>query len=273
ARPHPLHRPRRHDGRPPGLVLAHRRPRADRRPGDRAARAAPGGSGVGAGQRPDVRAGGRGRADLRRGRRHRRAGRHDLLGRRPRHPPAHRSAPGRARGAHRDAGHGRARGGGAADRRAPGPAGVARTVARHPLRRRPAARPRRPGRGGRLAGGEGRGLADPQGQRRDPGGVAVRSGRGPAAAAGLPPHAAGNLQGRGHRVGPRAPRPLPHRRRGDRRQRQRPRHGPGRRPAVDHRQRGLRRRHGRPDRRRPQRGGHRGGHGRRLGPRGARQPL
>ena len=92
-RPHRLHRPRRHDGRPAGLVLAHRRPGADRRSGRRAARPAPRRRPVGAGQRPDVRAGDRGRPDLRRGRRHRRAGRHGRPGTPAGRAPAPRRAP------------------------------------------------------------------------------------------------------------------------------------------------------------------------------------
>ena len=150
-----------------------------------------------------LRAGRRGGPDLRRRRRHRRAGRDDRLGRRPRAPtgsPA--SCPPSSRG------------------RTPmavmAELGVVdRLIAEHPGRlewhapwhathddRRAAARPGRPARRRRVAGRAGPGLADAQGQRRHPGDVPDDAGRRPAAAAGLPPDAARHLQGRRDRLGP-----------------------------------------------------------------------
>ena len=102
----------------------HTEPGSDRRPGHRLlACTAP--ASVGAGQRPDLRAGDRGRADLRRRRRDRRARRHRRLGRRPRHPPAARRDARGFREPDADGGHGRARHRRRAARRAPRAAGVA----------------------------------------------------------------------------------------------------------------------------------------------------
>ena len=74
------------------------------------------------------------------------------LGRRPRHPPAAGRAARGVRGPDADGGHGRARHRRGAARRAPRAAGVARPLAHHARRRRPAARPGRPARRRRVAG-------------------------------------------------------------------------------------------------------------------------
>ena len=92
---------------------------------------------------------------------------------------------------------------------APRPAGVARALAHHPRRPTPccaAGWTRSPSTPGWPSAA---GLADAEGQRRDPGDLADDPGRRPAAAAGLPPDAPRHHQGRGDRLGPGAPRAAP----------------------------------------------------------------
>src|SRR4051794_22166081 len=114
-----LHRPRRHDGRPAGIVLAHRRPAADRGAGHGAPRAAPGRGPAGAGQRPDARPAPRGHPAAGRRRRDRRAGGAGQLGRRPGDPDAARGDARRLRRPGAARGDDRARRRRAAVRRAP----------------------------------------------------------------------------------------------------------------------------------------------------------